>query len=183
YLAWDTGTLAVVLPELSAYLDDVDEGDASRSRVFRALAEIDRLTEERGSPPDDTVLLAALLREPIREWTVGAKTREEWRSAVDEKVAEIGERIAITRRIAESLSRLYTAEARLRAGRTGGFLSTPLGPLAIDLACITLAADGAGADQIARIRGIELPAAPPARTPGRGSGQPQRRSRDRAPRF
>lgn len=185
YLAWDTGVLAVVLPELSAYLDDVDEGDASRSRVFRALAEIDRLTEERGAPPDDTVLLAALLREPIREWTVGAKSREEWREAVDEKVAEIGERIAITRRIAESLSRLYTAEARLRAGRTGGFLSTPLGPLAIDLACITLAADGASPDQIARIRAIELPAAAaqPARREGRGGGQPQRRPRDRAPRF
>lgn len=189
YLSWDTGALAVVLPELSAYIDDVDAGDESNSRVFRALAEIDRITQERGAPPDDAVLLAALLREPIREWTAGARTREEWRRAVDEKVGEIGERIAITRRIAESLSRLYAAEARLRAGRTGGFLATPLGPLAIDLACITLAADGAPADQIARIRSIELPPPAAPQREGRqhhsthGQAHPHRRTRDRAPRF
>lgn len=157
YLAWDTGTLAVVLPELSSYLDDAATDDTAANRVFRALGEIDRITADRGSPPDDSVLLATLLREPIREWAQGAKTREEWRAAVDEKVADIGERVAITRRIAEGLVRLYAAEMRIRAGRTGGFLSTPLGPMAIDLAAITAAADGASQREIARIRAIELP--------------------------
>lgn len=192
YLAWDTGCLAVVLPELSAYLDDLatEDGGPGRAlagggRVFRALAEIDRITAERGAPPDDTVLLAALLREPIREWTQGSRTREEWRNAVDEKVAEIGERIAITRRISESLARIYAAEARIRAGRTGGFLTTPLGPMAIDLASITLAADGGSPEQIARIRSIEVPSAP-ARGEARAErARPHahRRTRDRAPRF
>jgi poly(A) polymerase len=187
YLAWDTGALGVVLPDLSAYLDDAGADDTSGSRLFRALAEIDRITAERGAPPDDAVLLAALLREPIREWTQGARTREEWRIAVDEKVAEFGERIAITRRIAESLARLYAAEARLRAGRTGGFLSTPLGPMAIDLAAITLAADGAPAEQLARVRSIQLPPAGESERRGgrEGGGRslPTRRPRDRAPRF
>ncbi len=196
YLAWDTGCLAVVLPELSAYLDDLATDPAHEgadraqavfggSRVFRALAEIDRITAERGAPPDDTVLLAALLREPIREWTQGARTREEWRNAVDEKVAEIGERIAITRRISESLARIYAAEARIRAGRTGGFLTTPLGPMAIDLASITLAADGGSPEQIARIRSIEVPVQPARGEPHVERSRPQhhRRTRDRAPRF
>lgn len=191
YLAWDTGALAVVLPELSAYIDDAATDDAAAHRVFRALGEIDRITEERGSPPDDSVLLAALLREPIREWAQGARTREEWRAAVDEKVSEIGEGIAITRRIAEGLARLYAAELRIRAGRTGGFLSTPLGPMAIDLATITAAADGASHREIARIRAIQVPQQAPeqrqrdARRPAdrdRGHGHGHRRG-ERAPRF
>jgi poly(A) polymerase len=163
YLAWDTGALAVVLPELSTYLDDADlEGGTSR-RVFRALAAIDELTAERGAALDDLVLLAALLREPIREWCEGARTRDEWRQAIEEKISEIGERMAITRRTAEGLARIYAAEARLRAGRTGGFLATPLGPLARDLALVTLAADGAAAEAIAHVRKLPMPepAAPP----------------------
>ncbi len=191
YLAWDTGALAVVLPELSAYIDDAEADDAAAHRVFRALGEIDRITEERGSPPDDSVLLAALLREPIREWAQGARTREEWRAAVDEKVSEIGEGIAITRRIAEGLARLYAAELRIRAGRTGGFLSTPLGPMAIDLASITAAADGASQREIARIRSIQVPQQAAEHRPreprkqgerGHAHGHGHRRG-ERAPRF
>lgn len=157
YLAWDTGVLAVILPELSAYLDDGDLDGGAARRVFRALAEIDRMTAERGGPLDDLVLLAVLLREPIREWTEGAKTREEWRLAVDEKIAEIGERMAITRRTSEGLSRIYAADARLRAGRSGGFLSTPLGPLARDLAVVGLVADGAPAERIEKLRTLVIP--------------------------
>jgi poly(A) polymerase len=189
YLAWDTGALAVVLPELSAYIDDAATDDAAAHRVFRALGEIDRITTERGSPPDDSVLLAALLREPIREWAQGARTREEWRAAVDEKVAEVGERIAITRRIAEGLARLYAAELRIRAGRTGGFLSTPLGPMAVDLAAITAAADGASPREIARIRSIQIPQQAAEQRPrtadrerAHGHGHHPRRG-ERAPRF
>jgi poly(A) polymerase len=194
YLSWDTGALAVILPELSTYIDDgleTDGGGAS-TRVFRALAEIDRMTAERGTPPDDAVLLATLLREPIREWTQGARTREEWREAVDEKIAEIGERLAITRRMAESLSRLYGAEARLRAGRTGGFMATPLGPLARDLAVIGLVADGAPADQLERVRALEVASPPPQQQQQRQQQSPQhagrfprrgRRTNDRATRF
>ncbi len=195
YLAWDTGALSVILPELSTYLDDsvsdpklVAEGDVTggaAGRVFRALAAIDELTAERGAPPDDTVLLATLLREPIREWSDSARSREEWRSAVDEKIADIGERLAITRRIAEGLSRIYAAEMRLRAGRSGGFLATPLGPLARDLALVSLHADGAPQAQIDRIRALELPASSGAPAPRRD--QPRhlhrRPTRDRAPRF
>ena len=166
YLAWDTGALGVILPELSTYLDDAiadphtaheDEGGAA-SRVFRALNEIDRMTAERGAPPDDLVLLAALLREPIREWSDGARSRDEWRAAIDEKITDIGERMAITRRIAEGLSRIYSAEARLRSGRTGGFMGTPLGPLAVDLAIIGLVADGAPAEQLERVRALDTAA-------------------------
>jgi poly(A) polymerase len=191
YLSWDTGALSVVLPELAAFLDDV-EPDAARneagegSRVFRALGEIDRMTADRGNPPDDAVLLATLLREPIREWTDGAKTREAWRSAIEERLSELGERLAITRRISESLLRIYAAEARLRAGSTGGFMATPLGPMARDLATITLVADGASAAQIERMRNLPLPdpqevsraSASSLRVP-----PPHRRPRDRAPRF
>lgn len=157
YLAWDTGALSIILPELSAYLDDGDLDGAAARRVFRALAEIDRMTAERGGPLDDLVLLASLLREPIREWSEGARTREEWRVAVEEKIAEIGERMAITRRTSEGLGRIYAAEARLRAGRSGGFLSTPLGPLARDLAIVNHVADGAPAERIAKLRALDIP--------------------------
>ena len=197
YLAWDTGVLAVILPELSTYLDDMvtdptaaSGGEASggqASRVFRALGEIDRMTRERGAPPDDTVLLATLLREPIREWSEGARSRDEWRHAIEEKLAEVGERMAITRRIAEGLSRVYAAEVRLRAGRTGGFMATPLGPLARDLTLVGLVADEAPVEQIERVRA--LPAGGPSQAPpphaqsGRGMLHRRPRARGRAPRF
>ncbi|MBL8721223.1 MAG: polynucleotide adenylyltransferase PcnB [Myxococcales bacterium] len=155
WLAWDTGALAVVLPELAAYLDDMESsGDG---RALGALDAIDRMTAERGAPPDDAVLLATLLREPIREWTQGARNREEWRASLDEKLAEMGERLAITRRISETLARLYSGEARLRGGRVGGFLATPLGPLALDFAKITAAADDAPATHRAWLDAVQLP--------------------------
>lgn len=199
YLAWDTGVLAVILPDLSTFLDDMvvdpnaaaggDAAGGQASRVFRALEQVDRFTAERNGPPDDTVLLATLLREPIREWSEGARSREAWRQAIDEKLAEVGERIALTRRIAEGLARVYAAEARLRAGRSGGFMATPLGPLARDLTVIGLVADGAPKDQIDRV--LALPAGAPGGAHSRQSapsGRPalHRRPRPRggrAPRF
>jgi poly(A) polymerase len=198
YLAWDTGVLAVILPELSTYLDDMvtDPEAASRgevaggqaSRVFRALGEIDRMTNERGAPPDDIVLLATLLREPIREWSEGARSRDEWRRAIEEKLAEVGERMAITRRIAEGLSRVYAAEGRLRAGRTGGFMATTLGPLARDLTVVGLVADDAPIDQIERVRAMpagdpSTPQSPNASPSGRPMLHRRGRPRGRAPRF
>jgi poly(A) polymerase len=198
YLAWDTGVLAVILPELSTFLDDMvtdpkaaSEGDAAggeASRVFRALGEIDRMTQERGAPPDDIVLLATLLREPIREWSEGARSRDAWRRSIEEKLAEVGERMAITRRIAEGLSRVYAAEGRLRAGRTGGFMATPLGPLARDLTLVGLVADEAPIDQIERVRALPVanPSTPPSQQSA-PSGRPvlhrRPRARGRAPRF
>ena len=155
WLAWDTGALAVVLPELAAYLDDMEAG--GEGRALAALDAVDKITAQRKAPPDDAVLLATLLREPIREWTNGAKTRDEWRASLDEKLSEMGERLAITRRIGETLARLYAGEARLRSGRVGGFLASPLGPLALDLAKITAAADDAPAEHRAWLDAVELP--------------------------
>jgi poly(A) polymerase len=141
HIAWDVGILATILPELSAFLDDDAEGGQGH-RIFRALAEIDRIVAERKTPPDDSVLLATLLREPIFEWVDGARNKDEWRQAVEDKISEIDERLAIPRRTVEVLVRLYAAETRLLARRTGGFLETTLGSLAVDLARITLAAAG-----------------------------------------
>ena len=186
YLAWDTGALSVLMPERSAYLDD-SLGDPAASaasrRVFKALREIDNLTAQRGAPPDDAVLLATLLREPIREWCAGARSRDEWRDALEEKLGEIGERMAITRRIAESLSRLYAAEIRLRSGRTGGFMATPLGSLAKDLTLIGMVADGVDPADIARVRALESVA--PSPEPATSSAPPRARHRvrERAQRF
>ncbi len=155
WLAWDTGALAVILPELAAYLDDMEAG--GEGRALTALDAIDKITAQRKAPPDDAVLLATLLREPIREWTHGAKTRDEWRASLDEKLAEMSERLAITRRIGETLARLYAGEQRLRTGRVGGFLASPLGPLALDLAKITAEADDAPAEHRAWLDAVELP--------------------------
>ncbi len=186
YLAWDSGALSVLLPELSAYLDDsVGEPVASAAarRVFRALHEVDRMTAERGAPPDDAVLLAVLLREPIREWCAGARSREDWRVALEEKLAEIGERLAITRRIAETLTRLYAAEIRLRAGRTGGFMATPLGALAKDLTVLGMIADGVDAASIEKVRALPVSESPREALPPPPSRSSTSRPRTRVHRF
>src|SRR5687767_12710506 len=54
WLAWETGLLDVLLPELSTFLADQPEEEDT---LFRLLDEVDRLTKQRGAPLDDVVLI------------------------------------------------------------------------------------------------------------------------------
>jgi poly(A) polymerase len=124
WLAWETGVLDVLLPELSAYLSDCEEDDGI---VWRILRELDHQTRERGGAFDDVVLWTLLLLEPMQEITRGEKDRVE---AASDFLEPIIDRLNVPRRIADAVRRIVAIYPRLESGRTGRFAKTPLFALA-----------------------------------------------------
>jgi poly(A) polymerase len=112
YLLWDTGLLAVMLPELAAYLDDV--GDAS-DVVWRRLLAVDQRAA-LGQLPNDAILLAALLQSPAEEYMDGEKDPA---LAFDSFVEDLAMRFTIPRRIRERMRILLSLQRRLRDGKVG----------------------------------------------------------------
>jgi len=136
FLAWETGVLDVLLPELSTYLADLPEDDNSVWQILRA---VDRATVDRGAPLDDTVLWAMLLLEPMREACAGEKDRVEAAYAFLEPIVD---RLNVPRRIADSVRRIVALMPRVEAGRTGRFARTNLYPALKDVVELRAAALG-----------------------------------------
>jgi len=112
FLAWDTGILSVILPELSHFLDDDAEDSAY---LWRRLAALDKLAQSK-SPTDDALLLSALLLGPIEEALQGAPRRAE---AFEEFFAPIANRFAMPRRIKERARALCLVQKRIQTGKVG----------------------------------------------------------------
>jgi poly(A) polymerase len=136
WLAWETGVLDVLLPELATYLADLPEGDDT---LWRLLDEVDRRTKERGEPLDEVVLIAMLLIEPLREACVGSRDRVE---AAHRFLEAIVDRLNVPRRIAEPVRRVAAILPRIEAGRTGRFARTSLYPVAHEIASLYASAQG-----------------------------------------
>jgi len=166
WLAWETGVLDVLLPELSTYLADLGEDD---DFVFRLLRGVDRLTAERGAPLDDIVLWTALLIEPLREACVGARDRMQ---AAYDFLEPLVDRLNVPRRIADAARRIVAMMPRIEAGRGGRFSRTPVYPLAMELFMMSRAERGAEPVVVA-------PMLPPTSSEPSRSGRRRRRSRSR----
>lgn len=135
WLAWETGVLDVLLPELSAYLSDLEEGAI---RVWRLLSALDRATNEHGNAFDDIVLWTVLLYWPLQEVLAGSRDRVE---AAFDFLDPIVDRLNVPRRIADALRRIAGIMPRLEAGRTGRFARTALYPHAMDVQRLLQAAE------------------------------------------
>ncbi|HEY6726116.1 MAG TPA: polynucleotide adenylyltransferase PcnB [Polyangiaceae bacterium] len=135
WLAWETGVLDVLLPELSAYLSDLEEG---ATRAWRLLRALDRATNEHGSAFDDIVLWTVLLYWPLQEVLAGSRDRVE---AAFDFLDPIVDRLNVPRRIADALRRIAGIMPRLEAGRTGRFARTALYPHAMDVQRLLQAAE------------------------------------------
>lgn len=120
WLCWETGVLDVLLPELAAYLSDVEQNDG---RVWRILSQIDRETLTRNAPLDDVVLWAGLLLDPISEACAGARDRV---TAATDFLEPIIDRLNVPRRIADAVRRIAAMMPRLESGRPGRFGGTGL---------------------------------------------------------
>jgi poly(A) polymerase len=166
WLAWETGVLDVLLPELSTYLYDL--GDAEDS-VFKLLSEIDRRTKAREAPLDDVVLMALLLNGPLREACSGTRDRVE---AAYRFLETIVDRLNMPRRIAEPVRRVAAILPRIEEGRSGRFARTSLYSVATEIASIFAAASGNEPPEAPPREGV--PVAPAMRT--------ARRRRRRRPR-
>jgi len=133
WIAWETGVLDVLLPELSTHLSDREESD---DVVWRILSEVDRRTRE-GVTFDDTMLWLALLLEPMREACVDQNDRVQ---AAYDFLEPIIDRLNVPRRIADPVRRVIAMLPRVESGRLGRFARSGLYPLAAEISALRGAA-------------------------------------------
>jgi poly(A) polymerase len=162
YLAWETGVLDVLLPELSALLYDASESedDGPGQRLWRLLEYMDRRSAE-ATPLDDTVLWTLLLLEPMKEACEGARDRA---SAVAEFIEPIIDRLALSRRYADSMRRIVALLPKLATGRAGRFARTDVFPAAVEVTIADLFARGEPTSAVERLRSHPVPAKLPPRS-------------------
>jgi poly(A) polymerase len=113
WITWESGVMAVLMPELAAFLDDEESHPVAVRRFWHQLDALDRMTHARGKV-DDVVLMTTLFYEPMQEAMAGARDRIR---AAGDFLGPVAERIAIPRRIADSMRRIIATVPRLRAGR------------------------------------------------------------------
>ncbi|RLB50807.1 MAG: polynucleotide adenylyltransferase PcnB [Deltaproteobacteria bacterium] len=112
WLTWDTGVMAVILPELAVWLDDDADGSIE---FWRRLDAIDRRTYE-DNRPSDAVLLSALLVGPIVEYLEDAVDSS---SAFEDFFEEMALRLNFPRRLKDRIRSIVTAQGRLTKGKLG----------------------------------------------------------------
>ena len=149
WLAWETGAMAVVLPELAAFLDDDEATGGGARRFFAAMDAVDAMTRARGRPLDDVVLWSMLLKEPLDEACAGERDRIRCASEFLEPIIE---RVAVPRRIADGVRRIVAVLPRLEAGRTGRFARTELMGSALDVLEAGFMSAGRSTDLVQKLR-------------------------------
>ncbi|HEY8086233.1 MAG TPA: polynucleotide adenylyltransferase PcnB [Polyangiaceae bacterium] len=153
WLLWETGAMAVLLPELAAFLDDEEATQGGARRFFRKMAAIDAMTKARGRAPDDVVLWTVLLKEPLDEACAGEKDRV--RAAAD-FLDPVIERVAVPRRIADGVRRIVAILPRIASGRAGRFARTDLMAPALDVLEAELLGAGKGTEAVHKMRAAEV---------------------------
>lgn len=148
YIAWETGVLDVLLPELAALLYQADGDDTAAARVWRQLSYID-YRHHLGSPVDDTVLWTILLLEAMKESCEGQRDRA---GAVSEFLEMLIERLAITRRSADGMRRIVASLPRIHRGKPGRLVRSETFSLALDVAEAERMAEGATLEIIHEMR-------------------------------
>ncbi|MBI4704035.1 MAG: polynucleotide adenylyltransferase PcnB [Deltaproteobacteria bacterium] len=148
YLAWQTGVLALLLPELAALLGEARGEGGAAGRVWRHLAYVDG-RQRLGATLDDTVLWTLLLLEPMKRAGAAAADPD---AAVAVLLQAQVERVAIARRCTDGMRRIVAALPRLQAGRPGRLGRWPGLSLALDVAEADLLAAGLCARPVAELR-------------------------------
>ncbi|MBM4376069.1 MAG: polynucleotide adenylyltransferase PcnB [Deltaproteobacteria bacterium] len=156
YIAWETGVLDVLLPELAALFYENDRDDSPGARAWRQLAYIDA-KHQAGELLDDTVLWTLLLLEMLKEACEGHRDRS---AAVGEFLEGLVERLAITRRSADGIRRIVATLPRLKSGKAGRGARTEAYGFALHVAEADRLSEGVRTRPRAKARDVnEVPAA------------------------
>jgi poly(A) polymerase len=110
YLMWDVGVLGIVLPELTAHLEDQAEGSEG---LWPRLGVVDSL-HASGRLPSDTVLVAALLYGPLQEAVHGVRDPA---SAFEDFFGDMVRRLSLPRRMRDRMRLIFAAQRRLERGQ------------------------------------------------------------------
>jgi poly(A) polymerase len=153
WLLWETGAMAVLLPELAAFLDDEEATIDGARRFFAKMDAIDAMTKARGRPLDDVVLWTVLLKEPLDEACLGERDRI--RAATD-FLDPVIERVAVPRRIADGVRRIVAILPRIASGKAGRFARTELMGPALDVLEAELVAAGKATDVVHKMRANDV---------------------------
>ncbi len=148
YIAWETGVLDVLLPELAALLYDADGDATPGARVWKQLEYIDQ-RYRAGEVLDDTVLWTLLLLEAMKESCEGQRDRA---GAVSEFLDILIERLAITRRCADGMRRIVAALPKVHNGRPGRIARSETFKLVLDVAEADCLSQGMPTKHIAKLR-------------------------------
>jgi len=168
WLLWEVGAMAILMPELSAFLDDEEATELGGARFFKKMDVLDHKTRQEG-PLDDVVLMTALLYEPLEEAVSGVR---DVAAAVNDFLDLVIERIAMPRRIADGVRRIVFMVPRILAGKAGRFARTELFAPALDVAELLLASRGQSTASVLAMRREAAPAN--GREPRRASAFPRR---------
>ena len=174
WLLWEIGAMAILMPELSAFLDDDEATDAGSIRFFAKMSLIDQKTRADGAM-DDLVLMTALFYDPLEEAAHGVR---DLMGAVNDFLDPVIDRIAMPRRIADGIRRIMFMVPRILVGKVGRFARTDLFLPALDVAELVLAARGQSTSAIEALRREAMASNPPgaaAREPRRPSAFPRQR--------
>jgi len=155
WLLWEIGAMAILMPELSAFLDDDEATDDGSIRFFAKMRLIDQKTREGGAM-DDLVLMTALFYDPLEEAAHGVR---DLMGAVNDFLDPVIDRIAMPRRIADGIRRIMFMVPRILVGKTGRFARTDLFLPALDVAELVLAARGQSTSAIEALRREATPEA------------------------
>jgi poly(A) polymerase len=134
-LMWDVGVLGVVLPEVSAHIEDQARG---AELMWGRLSAIDELKAD-GRLASDTVLMAALLYGPLEEAVVGSQDPQ---GAFEEFFQELNPRLAVPRRMRDRIRMVFAAQRRLGRGHSAGLRGREFYGDACDLYEIRLRTEG-----------------------------------------
>lgn len=142
WLMWETGALAVVLPELAAYLDD----DAPGARaVWQGLQVADEI-QRSGRALSDAVLFAVLLSEPLKEV---AQDADDPGAAIDELLHPLVERLVLPRKLRDRVRQAMLVQRKLQTpprGRAATMVGRDFFSDALDLYEIGARAAGRSGD-------------------------------------
>ncbi len=156
WLMWEVGAMAVLMPEISSFLDDDEATEEGSLRFFRKMDAIDRKTLDEGVL-DDVVLMTALFYEPLEEAIHGVR---DVMNAVNDFLEPVIERIAMPRRIADGIRRIMTMVPRILQGKIGRFARTELFLPALDVAEIVVRSRGQSTQAIDALRRDAMPPLP-----------------------
>jgi poly(A) polymerase len=134
-LMWDVGVLGVVLPELSAHIEDQARG---ADMLWGRLSAIDERKAD-GHLPSDTVLMAALLYGPLEEAILGT---DDPQAAFEEFFQELNPRLSVPRRMRDRIRLIFAAQRRFGRGNVSGVRGREFYADACDLFEVRLKAEG-----------------------------------------
>ncbi len=130
FLLWETGLLDCIAPEVSTLLNDAPCSAQDVQQFWQMLTEVDRRTSRRGAPLHDIALMSLLLLVPMLESVEGHRDRA---SAAHRFAESLFLRLAVPRRMSDSVCRIAAVLPKLEAKKPGRFARTELYKIASEV--------------------------------------------------